>query len=335
MAGIVRWGILGCAGIARSAFIPALRQSRRGVLAAIASRDFDRAKSWAAEFQAGKAYESYEALLSDPDIDAVYVPLPNSLHGPWVERAAAAGKHVFCEKPLATTAAEAARMVAACESANVLLVEAFVYRYHAQTEQLMALLAEGRIGEVRAVRTHFHFALPPERRVGNVRFSQELAGGALMDVGCYCISFIRMVLGEPIAVSATAIHTGSYGVDTTIAAHMRFANDRLADFTASMEMAGGVGATIYGTQGEIRLNQPFHPRGEGAHILVRTGGTETVIRTGTDQHPFVPAIEHFHACLLDGTPPKLPASEWVANMAALDGVRAAAAGRAWVDLLRS
>lgn len=326
------WGVLGCAGIARSAFIPAVQHTKRGFVAAIASRNQAKAESWAREFGIPKAYGSYEALLTDEAVKAVYIPLPNTLHTEWVTQAAAHGKIVFCEKPLAEDAPAAARALAACQSAGVPFFEAFVYRFHPQTDRLAALLADGAIGQVRYTHSRFHYFLPEAARPTNIRGRQDVAGGALMDVGCYCINWSRFLFGEePQAVAARLAVDPALGVDLTATAQLAFSGDRTATFSASMGMAGGQWAAIYGTQGDVYLTQPFHPRGAGARIVLRRGGKEEVIEAADDRPPFVPQIEHIHACALDGAAPRLTAADGVANMRVIDACRRAAAS-AWVQV---
>ena len=180
----IRWGILSTANIAVKRFIPGAQASRNGVVAAIASRDGARASEVAARLGIARSYGSYEELLADPEIDAIYIALPNSLHAEWIVKAAAAGKPVLCEKPLASTSAEAAAAIERCASLGVPLMEAFMYRFHPQHARVRALIDAGAIGELRAVRTAFTFLLEPFPAT-NVRLNADLVGGALMDVGCY------------------------------------------------------------------------------------------------------------------------------------------------------
>ena len=201
-----RFGILGCGGIA-GVFAEAVRsESKAAQIAAAASRDRQKAQAWAAERGISKAC-TYEELLEDPEIDAVYIALPNSLHAEWIARCAEAGKHILCEKPLTRTAAEAEEAVRKAEEAGVVLIEAFIYRFHPQTARIRELLDEGAIGPLRHVEAAFSYALDEEGRAQNIRTSAELAGGALMDVGCYCISFARFAFGaEPLsAVGRSAL----------------------------------------------------------------------------------------------------------------------------------
>jgi len=191
----IRWGILSTANIAVKRFIPGAVRSRNGVVAAIASRDLHRARDVAESLAIPRAYGSYQELLDDPEVDAIYNALPNSLHAEWTIKAAAAGKPILCEKPLALDADQAHRMIDGCRSHGVLLMEAFMYRFHPQHARVIELIESGAIGELRFVRTAFTFMLEPFP-ADNVRLSSELGGGALMDVGCYCVNASRMLFGE-------------------------------------------------------------------------------------------------------------------------------------------
>src|SRR5688500_11487316 len=202
--GLLRWGIVSTARIARERFVPGVRAASEGEVVAIASRDAGRAQAVATELRIPRAYATYEALLADPEVDAVYIGLPNGLHAEWTVRAAEAGKHVLCEKPAARRAADAQRMVEACGRAGVVLMEAFMYRLHPQHARVLELVRQGAIGDPVFVRASFCFAMSAERRAaGDVRLQAGLEGGALMDVGCYALNAARYIFGaEPLAVSA-------------------------------------------------------------------------------------------------------------------------------------
>lgn len=313
----VRWGILGCANIARRAFLPALKASRNGSAQAIASRDGARASAWAAEHGIARAYDSYDALLKDAEVDAVYIPLPNGLHNEWVHKAARAGKHLFCEKPLTADALEAVKAVAVCARYDVRLFEAFVYRLQPQTALVRRLIAEGKIGRVRSANARFHFYL--QERIQNVRMHADLAGGALMDVGCYCIDWGRWLFGEPHSVMARG--TFERDLDTTCQGVLEFDEGRTVTFSSSFDMQGGQRAYIYGDEGEIELTLPWHPQGERAAVIVRAGGTEEVHRITPDVPPFTPAIEAFGDAVLAGRPFSVAPDEGLKNMRVIDAVR--------------
>src|SRR3990172_516951 len=222
MSGRLRWGILGAASIAVRRVMPAIARSRAGMLYAVASRDQRRAEEIAGRFGIPHVYGAYEALLADREVDAVYIPLPNNLHRPWTERAAAAGKHVLCEKPLGVTAEDAAAMVAACAMRGVVLQEAFMYRYHPQIDRLRGLLREGAIGAPWLVRAWFSFTTGS----GNIRLDPTLGGGGLLDVGCYAVNISRLVLGEPVSAAAEAVYDD--GVDVRLSGLLAFPEARAA-----------------------------------------------------------------------------------------------------------
>ncbi len=238
---------------------------------AIGSRDRARAEAQAAELGVPRALGSYEAVLEDPDIDAVYVSLPNSLHVPWALRALEAGKHVLCEKPLTRHPEAAERAFDAARAAGRVLMEAFMWRHHPQTRRLSELAAT-EIGELRAVRAVFSFPLD---RAGDVRLSADLEGGALMDVGCYCVSGMRLLAGEPERVSAEQV-VGGDGVDVRMAGTLRFPNDVLGHFDCGMDLPGRTGLEVVGAEGSLVLDDPWF--GKAPRIAVRRldGGVEDV-----------------------------------------------------------
>ena len=250
---VVRWGVLGTANIARLV-IPAIQQSHNGRVVATASRDLARAKTFAAELSVPRAVASYDELLNDPEIDAVYIPLPNSLHKPWTIRAAQQGKHVLCEKPLALTASECDEMIEACDAARIILMEAFMYRFHPQIHKVRGLIAQGSIGKVRLIRAAFSYILADP---GDIRRVKELGGGALMDVGCYCVNMARLMIGtEPAEVQAMADFGTGSAVDETFVGLMRFPGGELALFDCSFGYPFRQFVEIVGTEGVIEMPAP-------------------------------------------------------------------------------
>lgn len=246
---VLRWGVLGTASIARKRVIPALKASERNTVVALASRERSRAEEVAREAQIPHVFDDYAALLQSPEIDAVYLPLPNSEHHRWTIAAAEAGKHILCEKPLALNAQQAEEMAAAAERANVLLAEAFMYRHHPIVHKVLSMVHSGLIGELSLIRSTFSFTLTDDH---NIRLDPELGGGALMDVGCYGINLARLVTGaEPTGVAAVAQLAPS-GVDQSFAGVMRFPNHVLAEFDVSLRAAGGPSYELIGTAGKGR-----------------------------------------------------------------------------------
>ncbi len=267
--GRLRWGVISTANIGRAAVNPAIQESRNGRLLGVASRNEDRARSFAEAHGIPRAYGSYEALLADPEIDAVYIPLPNSLHHPWTIRALEAGKHVLCEKPLALSVAECREMEAAAKANDRLLMEAFMYRFHPRTQALVEQVANGEVGTLRAVRSAFTFRLT---RPENIRLSVELGGGALMDVGCYCVNVSRTLAGaEPLEVQAWA-NWGESGVDVELTGVLRFASGMHAHFDCALTMDRREVVEVAGTDASVLMDDAFLP-GKGEVALVeRRGG---------------------------------------------------------------
>lgn len=328
----LRWGVLGAAGIARAAVLPAITRSRNGTLIAIASRNPDEA---AQQLSPSSAVDvvSYEALLTDPRVDAIYIPLPNSMHAEWTIRAAEAGKAVLCEKPLAMTAAEAAHVAARCEAAGSPLMEGFMYRSHPQHNRVRALIAEGAIGEVTEVRAHLCVDImnPPDPR--NVRFSPQLGGGSLMDMGCYAISICRMIFGsEPVRVSARWHIDPTYNVDVGAGGVLEFPGGRFGIVSCSFVGNGQGSYTVVGRKGSIEL-----PRGIILGLGTRVGEALIVVVDGDGRRreELLPAVDHYQLmveefadAVLARKAVPLPPSDSIRNMMVLDAMaRSARSGR--------
>lgn len=312
------WGVLGAARIAARRVLPALARSETGTAHAIAGRDRTRAQEVAGRFQIPRVHETYDALLNDSDVDAVYIPLPNSLHRPWSLRAAAAGKHILCEKPLADTADEAREMVDACRHAKVLLQEAFMYRFHPQIQTMRRLIEKGTIGQPSLVRATFTFTVT---RSDDIRLNPDLGGGGLLDVGCYCVNISRLLLGEPVTAYASAVFAG--GVDVRLAGLLAFSTGAMAQIDCGLRAPYRQICEIVGPEGTITLARPFQPEEDPALIVVRRGDEEERIEVpATNQYTLM--LDHMGACLLDGLPPQFPADDAVRNMQVLDAVRLSA-----------
>jgi predicted dehydrogenase len=244
----LRIGILGAASIARQ-FAAALQDCPSATVMAIASRDKDRAHEFAKSFAVPKHFDSYKALLRDPAIDIVYIPLPNDMHAEWAIKAAEHGKHILCEKPLCLGLAQAKAMFAAAKLYKVMLLEAYPYWFQPQTREMLSLLQGGAIGEVQSIQAAFGFTIAQPK--GNIRLNPERGGGALLDAGSYALSLIRLVMGEaPIRVSARPIWASS-GVDISMQATLEFSRDRIAQLSCAMNVANHRHATIVGSSGVI------------------------------------------------------------------------------------
>jgi predicted dehydrogenase len=322
MSEMLHWGIVSTANIGVRKVIPATRKAERCEVVAIASRNGDRAAETAAELGIPRAHEGYEALLADPDVDAVYVPLPNSEHAEWTIAAARAGKHVLCEKPLAMTAAEAEEMVRACAKEGVLLMEAFMYRLHPSWESVRELLASGRIGRLRAVQSWFSYFNDDPRNIRNV---PELGGGALYDIGCYCINLSRMLFGaEPGAIEASVTRDET-GTDVLTSAILAF-DAGVATFTCSTRAEPDQRVHIYGTEGRISIGIPFNiPPDRPTEIVVTAGGdppvspdSETLTFATADQYTI--QAERFADAVLDGRPLPIPPEDAIGNLRVIEAV---------------
>jgi predicted dehydrogenase len=250
---LIRWGIISTARI-NSKFLVGARESSALEILAVASRERESAERYAADNSIERAYGGYDALLADPDVDAVYISLPNSMHVEWSVRALEAGKHVLCEKPLGRRAADVNRAFDVADREGRLLMEAFMYRHNPQTRRLVELVRDGAVGRLRLIRSAFSFA---EADPANVRLTTALEGGALMDVGCYCVSGSRLIAGEPQRVSAEQV-TGGDGVDIVFAATMRFADDVLAHFDAGLALDTRDALELVGDEGTLFLDDPWH-----------------------------------------------------------------------------
>jgi len=289
--------VLGAASIADSDVMPAIRASSNGRLVAIASRDPKRARALASRHSVPLVSPTYESLLREPEVDAVYIPLHHSAHKEWALRAAAAGKHVLCEKPLGMNAAEAEAMGAGAERAGVLLMEAFMYRFHPRPREFVAGLRDPMY-----VNATFGFTLNDP---ANFRLRQELGGGALLDVGCYTVSVARWILGEPVGVTGvTHLADGPEGVDMTVSGLLRFASGAMASLWASFEGPEEQELTVVTKGGLERLERPFSSMEPDTYQLM---------------------VESFARSVLGGHPVELPVSDSVANMRVLDRIAQAAA----------
>jgi xylose dehydrogenase (NAD/NADP) len=253
----VQWGVLSTAQI-NAKFLAGVAQSDECDVLAVASRDADRAATYARANGIDRAYGSYDELLDDPDVEAVYISLPNSLHVEWSRRALRKGKHVLCEKPLSRRAADVEAAFDVAETNDRLLMEAFMWRHNPQTERLVELVQAGVIGHPTLVRATFSFAIQAGDEA-NVRLSAGLDGGALMDVGCYCVSAARLLAGEPEAVSGHQL-SGGDGVDVAFAGSMRFASGMVAHFDAGIALTDRDELEVVGDEASLFLDDPWHCR---------------------------------------------------------------------------
>jgi len=325
------WGVLGTAKIAREKVIPPMARGERSTVVAIASRDAARARAVAAELGIAKAYGSYEALLVDPYVQAVYNPLPNHLHVEWTRRAAEAGKHVLCEKPIGLTAADAEELIRVRERTGVRIQEAFMVRTHPQWLKARELVQGGRLGRLRAITGHFsYFNDDP----GNIRNQAEIGGGGLLDIGCYPITTSRFVTGaEPRRVMALIENDPVLRVDRLGSAILDYDGVQCA-FVWSTQTVPRQTMQFFGTDARLEVEVPFNaPNDRPCRLLVYDAAelgahvAETIELPVCDQYGV--AGDAFSAAILDGTPEPVPLEDSVLNMRVVDAVRRAAASGTW------
>jgi predicted dehydrogenase len=315
----VQWGVLSTARI-NAKFLAGVAQSEECDVLAVASRDPARATQYAREHGIERAYGSYEQLLDDADVEAVYISLPNSLHVDWTQRALRAGKHVLCEKPLSRRVADVEAAFDVAQSAGRLLMEAFMWRHNPQTRRVLQLVQAGAIGRLRLIRAAFSFAIGADD-AANVRLSAELEGGALMDVGCYCVSAARLLAGEPEAVSGQQL-TGGDGVDVAFAGTMRFHHDVLAHFDAGLELAARDELEVVGDEASLFLDDPWHCR-EPVIELRRDGTVERIELEPVDSYQL--EAENLSAAIRGQAEPLLGRDDAVGQARAIEALYAEAA----------
>jgi len=321
---ILRWGLLSTARINRS-LIPPLRASPRHRLVAVASREPDRAHSYAQAWQIPHAFGSYEAMLASPEIDVVYISLPNSLHAHWTIQALRAGKHVLCEKPLATRVEDVDAIAAAAVETGKQVAEAFMYRHHPQTLKVKALIASGAIGDVRLVRGSFTFTLTDR---GNVRVNAGLDGGSVWDVGCYPISYARTMLGAEPTEAFGMQFVGPGGVDEMFVGALRFADDVYAQLDCGFRAPFRTNMEIVGSEGVIVIPHPFKPTARETIYIGRAGDQLEPIVIEGPELLYLGEVEDMADAILNGTPPRVSLQDSRANVAAIVALlRSAREGR--------
>ncbi len=307
----VRWGVLGCADFARRRAIPAMLQAQSVELVGVASRSPERAEEFRAEFSLPRAYGSYEQLLEDSSIQAVYIPLPNGLHGRWMMEAADHRKHALCEKPFTTNAAEARRVAEFAARRGVRVMEAFMWPFHGQHEKAKTAIREGAIGAVRCVRSSFSFPIP---RKPNIRLLPDLAGGSVMDVGCYPISAARYYFeDEPAHVYACGEIDAEYRVDMRMSGVLEFTSGS-ALIDCAFNLPHRTHLEIVGESGIIAMPKPWQPDPEATLFI---NGKVLSLPT---ENQYVTEFEHFSRCLIDGTAPRFGPEDAVRQMGVIDAV---------------
>jgi predicted dehydrogenase len=324
----VRWGILSPARIGIKTVIPAMQQGNYCTITAIASRQLEKAQEAAAELGILKAYGSYEELLADPDIDAIYNPLPNHLHVSWSIKALQAGKHILCEKPIALTAAEAQELAdAARHYPHLKVMEAFMYRHHPQWQRARKLVADGQIGELRTVHTLFSYYLVDGQ---NIRNRADVGGGALMDIGCYAISVPRFLFGaEPVRVFGSMEYDPRFNTDRLTSGILDFGTGT-GTFSCSTQLSPHQRVNIFGTQGRIEIEIPFNaPTNRPCKIWhEHNGQIDEILLDVCNQYTIQGDL--FSQAILDNTNVPTPIEDAVANMRVIDAVLRSARSGAWV-----
>jgi predicted dehydrogenase len=307
----LNWGLLSTAKINR-ALIKPLNASSRNRLLAVASRSQSTADNYAREWNIPRAHGSYEALLDDPEIDVIYNSLPNDLHAEWTIKALRAGKHVLCEKPFALTLAEVDSMIAAANETKKILAEAFMYRHHPQTLKAKEIVDSGALGKLQLIKGSFSFTL---NRPGNFRFDKEHGGGSIWDVGCYPISFARLIVGaEPLEVFGWQV-TGPGGSDESFIGQMRFADEIHAQFDSGFKSPLRAFVEIVGTEASLEIPIPFKPNQNESIFLKRGDAIETIKIKGREL--YIGEVEDMADAILLGKSPRISLADSRGNIAAI------------------
>jgi predicted dehydrogenase len=316
----LRWGILGTGNIAKK-FAAALPESETGELVAVGSRGLDSAQAFAGEF-GGHGVAGYQALVDDEEVEAVYLALPNGLHKEWSISAMQAGKDVLCEKPIALNAVEAEEMFAVATETGRILIEAFMYRAHAQSQRLIETVRGGAIGELRLMRSNFSF--PREISSTDARLVPEQGGGALMDVGCYCVHLARQLAGtEPTEVKAVA-HLHPMGVDDYASGTLKFGDDFLMTFTCGMGVGSDGGTHLAGTKGRVAVDRFWLCQEEGFEILSVAGESKRWVVVEDKRPLYAVEADAFAAAVRGEVVPWITAADSIGNMRVLDALRESA-----------
>ena len=326
----LRWGVLSSAKIGRTKVIPAIQTSLLGEVVAIASRTQESADRVAQELGIKRAYASYEALLADPNIDAIYNPLPNHLHVPWSIKAIEAGKHVLCEKPLGLNAADVEKLMnVAQQHPHLHIMEAFMYRFHPQWQTAKKLVRDGSIGQVRSIHSHFAYN---NRDLDNIRNNADWGGGALMDIGCYCISLSRFIYDEePLRVLGQITPYAGYDVDCFVSGIMEFA-DGNATCTATTKSEAEQYVQIHGEHGSILIPLPFNPIGDTiTHIVLQREGTrEEIVQIPSDHYRNMADV--FAQSIFAKESAPTPLSDALANIKIIAAIFASAKNSLWIAI---
>lgn len=307
----IKWGVLGYARIAKNSLIPAIKQADNSELYAVASRDPEKLKECKELFGCPKLYETYEGLLEDPDVQAVYIPLPNSMHKEWALKAMAKGKHVLCEKPMALNAAETREMIEASRTHDVWLMEAFMYRFTDLAEKVQAVVDSGEIGPVRAISSTYRFFLD---RPNTIKVKPELGGGSLYDVGCYPVSFINMITGRlPVSCKAEALMDN--GVDVSFSGVLKYEDGLIATVSCGFNAFRDIRTEIVGTKGRLEIPETFTGADASFQVITAEG---TRIVPVADTGKYALEVADFADAILHNRAPRVSLEDSLLNMQVID-----------------
>ena len=316
---IVKYGLLSTAQIGLNAHLPASYESQNSEIISISSRDGIKAKRIAKNHKIQKWFGSYDEQINDPDIDVIINCLPNNMHCEWTIKAAEAGKHILCEKPLATSVEDCQKMIQAANSNNVILVEAFTHRWNHHLRKGRDLIASGEIGKISSLDASLTFNSEPKN---NIRFSKELSGGSLWDAGCYAVYAVRFVMSEePIRVSGISKDTGHWGIDTSFKGIMEFESGALASISSGMNQPFECQISIDGSKGRIEIPEMFNDSGP---IIIKQGNGKPAqddkIISVPSKYRFVIQFDEFSKCVITGKAPEFPAEDGLKNTAILEAL---------------
>ncbi|WP_163717911.1 Gfo/Idh/MocA family protein [Mangrovibacterium lignilyticum] len=331
MSEFIRWGVLSTAKIGVQKVIPAMQKSQFGKVTAICSRNADQARTIANQLGIEKAYATYDELLADPEIDAIYNPLPNHMHVEWTLKALQAGKHVLCEKPIGLDEAEAKKLTdKAASFPKLKVMEAFMYRFHPQWKKTAELISTGAIGKVKTMQAFFsYYNVDP----GNIRNKPEVGGGALMDIGCYCISFPRFIFAEePHTVIGMMDKDPQMGTDRMSSGILLFPEGKTATFTCSTQLTSFQRVHILGDEGQIVVEIPVNapPTEQSKITLITKSKTEDILFDAVDQYTL--QADAFASAILTNKDVPTPLSDAIKNMAVIDAIRKSTDEQCWIKL---
>jgi D-xylose 1-dehydrogenase (NADP+, D-xylono-1,5-lactone-forming) len=307
----IKWGVLGYARIAKNSLIPAIQEAPNSELYAVASRDPEKLKECRELFACPKLYEDYDAMLEDPELQAVYIPLPNSMHKEWAIKAMRKGKHVLCEKPIALNAAECREMIEAAEQSGVLLMEAFMYRFTELALRVKEIIGSGELGELKYIHSTFRFLLD---RPNTIKVRPELGGGSLYDVGCYPVSFVNMITGRaPVSCVSQSVLEG--GVDVIFSALMKYEDGLIAAVNSGFNAQKDTRTEIIGTKGKLEVPDTFSGMDGAITVITDTGAREVPVR---DTGRYTLEVTDFAEAILQKRPPGMSLEDSLLNMQVLD-----------------